>query len=117
MDETDFHTVIRSDPYPGRENRFITIIDSVEKVGLKPEDFRKFFIGKEFVKHAVGCNADTVAGEHITTESGDLHTHYIIVDVRVPFVAKRICGNTMYCFWNFKGNKDEHLILFSSETN
>jgi len=114
MEEPSYSTVVRSDPYPDKPNRFLTIIDSEEKSGLKPEDFRKFFNGKGFVVHSVGCNADIVEGDHITTEAGDLHSHYIVVDVKITFVWPRICGNTLYTFWNYKGKKDEHLILFSS---
>jgi hypothetical protein len=95
------------------------MIDSVEKTGITPEDFKKFFDfnGAGFVDHAVGCNSDTVDGKHIITESGNLHTHYIVVDVKIPFVAPRICCNTLYPFWNYQGKNDEHLMLFSSDDN
>jgi hypothetical protein len=75
------------------------------------------FNPSDFVTRAVDCNAETVGGNNIISESGDLTTHYIVVDVHIPFVAPRICANTLYTFWNYKGKKDEHLVLFSTIGN
>jgi hypothetical protein len=114
-EEEGFSSVQRSDSYP-KANRFYTIIDSVEK-GLTPEKFRKMFNGSDFATRAVACNAETVGGDQIFSESGDLHTHYIVVDVNIPFVSPRICGNTLYTLWNYRGKEDEHLVLYSTYGN
>ena len=75
------------------------------------------FNGSDFATRAVACNSETVAGDQIYSEAGDLHTHYIVVDVHVPFVSPRLCGNTLYTLWNYKGKKDEHLVLYSTFGN
>jgi hypothetical protein len=103
LQEATYQTVIKSDPYTEKSDRFLTIIDSEEMEGITPEDFRKFFCGSSCVDKFVGCNKDTVGGGHVLTETGDVHTHYVIVDVKIPFVAARYVCNTLYEFWNYKG--------------
>jgi len=60
--------------------------------------------------------AQTVLYEDCTG-GGKLETDVSVIKLGVPFMSNRATINTKYEFWDYKGRKDEHLVLFSSKEN
>ena len=73
--------------------------------------------GERFTELAPTLNDETKKAVRILDESGGLETDYMIVDIGKRFISQRLAVNTKYAFWEYKGNPDEILIIFSSEGN